>query len=119
MPATALLSHVRRTEEFIEANWDRVIDLDELVQLTGVSTRTLSRAFRSHRGYSPREFAKQVRLKHAKRMLGDAIPGTSVTAVAFACGFGNLGHFARDYREAFGELPSETLENALRSGSRL
>jgi AraC-like DNA-binding protein len=109
--------HVRRTEEFIEANWDRVIDLDELVQLTGVSTRTLSRAFRAYRGYSPRDFAKQVRLKHAKRMLGEADPATSVGAVALACGFGNLGHFARDYREAFGELPSETLGSARRLGT--
>jgi len=32
--------------------------------------------------------------------------------VAFNCGFGNLGHFAREYREAFGELPSETLARA-------
>jgi AraC-like DNA-binding protein/mannose-6-phosphate isomerase-like protein (cupin superfamily) len=110
-------AHVRRTEEFIEANWDRVIDLDELVELTGVSTRTLSRAFRAHRGYSPREFAKQVRLKQAKRMLGELNPGTSVTGVAFACGFGNLGHFAREYREAFGELPSETLEGTLRTSA--
>ena len=34
---------------------------------------------------------------------------TSVTAVAFACGFDNPGHFAGDYRLAFGELPSQTL----------
>jgi len=36
-----------------------------------------------------------------------------VTAVAFACGFGNLGHFARDYREVFGERPSMTLARAI------
>jgi transcriptional regulator GlxA family with amidase domain len=40
---------------------------------------------------------------------------TSVTKVAFACGFGNLGHFARDYRKAFGERPSETLAQAMRT----
>jgi transcriptional regulator GlxA family with amidase domain len=39
---------------------------------------------------------------------------TSVTSVAFVCGFGNLGHFARDYRETFGERPSETLSRAAR-----
>jgi transcriptional regulator GlxA family with amidase domain len=35
-----------------------------------------------------------------------------VTGVAFACGFQNLGHFARDYRLRFGELPSETLKGS-------
>jgi transcriptional regulator GlxA family with amidase domain len=34
---------------------------------------------------------------------------TSVTGVAFACGFANLGHFAKEFHEAFGELPSEIL----------
>jgi transcriptional regulator GlxA family with amidase domain len=34
---------------------------------------------------------------------------TSVTSVAFDCGFTNLGHFAKDYGKYFGELPSETL----------
>ena len=33
----------------------------------------------------------------------------AVTAVAVACGFDNPGHFAGNYRLAFGELPSQTL----------
>jgi transcriptional regulator GlxA family with amidase domain len=55
-----------------------------------------------------------VRLKHARRMLAAPNAETTVTLVAFACGFGNLGHFARDYRETFGERPSETLVRAAR-----
>jgi transcriptional regulator GlxA family with amidase domain len=43
---------------------------------------------------------------------------TSVIDVAFQCGFLNPGHFARDYRLAFGELPSETLRNIKRRGRR-
>jgi transcriptional regulator GlxA family with amidase domain len=42
---------------------------------------------------------------------------TTVTAVAFACGFSNLGHFASDYRKLVGERPSETLQRARRSGA--
>jgi transcriptional regulator GlxA family with amidase domain len=55
-----------------------------------------------------------VRLRHAREMLGAGDPEASVTSVAFVCGFGNLGHFARDYRETFGERPSETLARAAR-----
>jgi AraC-like DNA-binding protein len=30
---------------------------------------------------------------------------TSVTSVAFDCGFTNLGHFAKDYGKSFGSCP--------------
>ena len=59
-------------------------------------------------------FAKMVRLKHARQLLSAPDAETTVTSVAFVCGFGNLGHFARDYREAFGERPSTTLAKAAR-----
>jgi len=100
---------VRQAEEYIEANWNRPIRIEDLVALTNVSTRSLFRSFRETRGYSPMAFAKLVRLKHAKEMLTADSPNASVTGVAFKCGFGSLGHFANDYREVFGELPSETL----------
>jgi transcriptional regulator GlxA family with amidase domain len=32
----------------------------------------------------------------------------SIASIAMECGFGNLGRFAQDYAECFGELPSET-----------
>ena len=54
-------------------------------------------------------FVRQVRLRHANEMLKSAGPETSVTSVAYACGFSNLGHFARYYNAAFGEHPSATL----------
>jgi transcriptional regulator GlxA family with amidase domain len=47
-------------------------------------------------------------------MLASGDPEASVTAVAFVCGFSNLGHFARDYRETFDERPSETLARSAR-----
>lgn len=113
-PGDILPSHVRRAEEFIEAHWDQAITIERLVEATGVGARAIFRAFQQARGYSPMAFAKMVRLKHARGMLMAPGPETSVTLVAFACGFGNLGHFARDYRQAFAERPSETLAKAAR-----
>ena len=107
-------SHVRRTEEFIEANWDQAIRIEDLVEATGVGARAIFKAFQRTRGYSPMAFARSTRLKQARKILSLGSPKTSVTSVAFICGFGNLGHFARDYRQAFGERPSETLARATR-----
>jgi AraC-like DNA-binding protein len=113
-PRDTLPSHVRRAEEFIEAHWDQAITIEKLVEATGVGARAIFRAFQQARGYSPMAFARMVRLRHACDMLSAPDPETSVTSVAFVCGFGNLGHFARDYRQAFGERPSETLSRAAR-----
>ena len=53
-------------------------------------------------------FVKQVRLQHAREMLRGTDRSRSVTQTALACGFTNLGHFARDYFKRFGERPSDT-----------
>jgi AraC-like DNA-binding protein len=100
---------VRRAEEFVEANWQRPLTLRMIAEATGVSARSLFKAFREARGCSPTEYVKRVRLKRARQMLTSPTQRTSVTAVAFACGFDNPGHFAGNYRLAFGELPSQTL----------
>jgi AraC-like DNA-binding protein len=106
---------VRRTEKFIEASWDQPLNMDVIASAVGASKRTIFRVFQETRGYSPKVFAKQVRLRHARNMLETADAATTtVTDVAFTCGFNDLGHFSRDYRANFGELPSRALQYARR-----
>lgn len=105
---------VRLVEEYIEANWKMPLSIESLAAVTGGSARSIFKAFKEARGVSPMAFVKRVRLTHARRMLQAPAEVTSVIDVAFQCGFLNPGHFARDYRLAFGELPSETLRNIKR-----
>jgi AraC-like DNA-binding protein len=111
-PPSSTFSAVKKVEAFIEANWDKPIDIEAMAAVGNVSARTLFRQFREDRGYSPADFAKRVRLDRARERLERADPDTSVTQTALRCGFQNLGHFARDYRLAFGELPSTTLRKS-------
>lgn len=101
--------HVRIVEEFIEANWNRAVSIDELSAATGVNARTLFRSFKKLRSCTPMQFARLVRLRRARDMLSAPDDNTTVIGTALACGFMNPGHFARYYQEAFGELPSKTL----------
>ena len=103
---------VRTVEEFIEANWDKPIDIEAMVAVAQVSARSLFRQFRRDRGCSPADFAKRVRHNRAREMLERSNESGSVIQVALKCGFQNPGHFARDYRNSFGELPSATLQRA-------
>jgi transcriptional regulator GlxA family with amidase domain len=92
---------------------DRVnepVSMVELSRLTGVSERTLRAAFHDIVGLSPKQFALAQRLRAAREALRAADPDTTtVTDIATAYGFFELGRFAERYRHAFGEVPSHTL----------
>jgi AraC-like DNA-binding protein len=101
-------SQVKVVEEYIEAHWREPLDIAALAALTNTSVRSLFRQFKKSRDYSPMEFLKLTRLRQARQMLLSG-EDSSVLSVMLKCGFQNAGHFARDYRRAFGERPSETL----------
>jgi AraC-like DNA-binding protein len=103
---------IRVVEEFIEANWDKPISIEDIASHTGIGTRNLFAAFKRARGYTPMSFLRSVRLQRARRILQTPATDSSVSAVYLKCGFQNAGHFAHYYRQAFGELPSETLARA-------
>lgn len=111
-PPSAAPWQIRRVEEYIEANWDQPISIEALAVVANASARSIFHSFKEHRRYSPMAFVKHVRLKHAREMLSARAGELTVTSAAFACGFGNLGHFATDYQRAFGETPSATLHRA-------
>lgn len=101
--------HVRRVEQFILANAEQPITLEQLVELSGVSARALFDGFRRFRGTSPMAYLKAVRLERARQDLLDATPGETVTGIACRWGFYQFGRFAGQYKRMFGELPSDTL----------
>jgi len=98
-----------RAKEYIEANWRRAITLEELAKVAGVSAFSLFRSFRKSHGVSPMDFARKVRLCRARELLQRPDAATSVADVAATCGFGDVGQFADDYVQSFGEHPSQTL----------
>ena len=101
--------HVRRVEQYMIAHADQPIALEQLVEISGVSARALFDGFRRFRGTSPMAFLRGVRLQRAHEDLKNAGPGVSVTEVACRWEFYQFGRFSAQYKQMFGELPSETL----------
>lgn len=100
---------VRRAEQYIEANWARPLLLEDIANASETSVRNLLYTFKRSRGHTPTEFLRRVRLNRAHEMLSNPTPETRVTTVALACGFANVGHFARHFRRQFNEAPLVTL----------
>jgi AraC family ethanolamine operon transcriptional activator len=100
---------LRQSEEYLHANLARPIHRDELCVALGVSRRKLHDAFVATVGMSPPTYLKLRRLVLARRALrAGRGRETLVKSIALSHGFWHLGHFAKDYKEMFGESPSRT-----------
>jgi AraC-like DNA-binding protein len=101
---------VRRLEDYINAHWDEPLTVESVAAACGTSVRSVFSRFHQNQGCTPASYIRGVRLDQARRLLSD--PGSTLTVLdaALRCGFASFGHFARRYRERFGELPSQTLE---------
>lgn len=101
--------YVRRAEEYIRTNLADCISLENLVEICGISGRSLYNGFKRFRDTTPMRFLKDRRLEAAHQRLRIMDPTfESVTEIALDCGFTHLSRFAQDYKQMFGELPSET-----------
>jgi AraC-like DNA-binding protein len=110
-PTGAAPYYVRRVEEYIRAHASEPISLADMIEVSGVSARSLHAGFRRFRGVTPMGYLKNHRLDQAHaRLKSGAEDGSSVTEIAMASGFSHLSKFAHDYAERFGELPSATLK---------
>jgi AraC-like DNA-binding protein len=95
--------------EYVNKDRHEVDSVGEICAATGVSWRTLDRAFKERFGIGPKAYLQRLRLTGVRNDLADSPPDTFIADVANIWGFWHLGQFAQDYRKLFGELPSETL----------
>jgi len=95
---------LRRTLEFIEANCQRPIRLQELADLTGLSPSLFSHAFKATTGVTPHQCQINARLGKAKELLvAGKLP---LRAIAAEAGFTDQAHFTRIFRTVEGTTPA-------------
>lgn len=99
---------------WLNGRLDEPIELEMLAAVASVRPRTLEAHFRLYLGTTPSGWVRRTRLARARQQLLAGNAETTVTGVAMAQGFSQLGRFAAQYRRHFGELPSQTLAAARR-----
>jgi AraC-like DNA-binding protein len=103
--------YIRDIEQYILDNYQQAISLETLVEHANVSERTLLEGFKRYRDVSPMRLLKLTRLEFVHLALKEADATTNnVTELALTNGFSQLGKFSTEYKERFGESPSETLK---------
>lgn len=109
--ADATPATLRRAVAYLETNPDLDIGVTEVAGACHVSVRALQLAFRRHLDTTPMAYLRRVRLDRVHTELVAADPAGSVTVTDVAARWGVLGRgrFSAQYRDEYGELPSETL----------
>ncbi len=103
---------LREAHNYMLANIDQPISLDDLSEATGLSERSLSYQFKKHTDSTVMNYLLALRLDELRDALRAAEPNSSVTDIASRFGINHPGRLAQYYRLRFAELPSTTLKQA-------
>jgi AraC-like DNA-binding protein len=90
--------------QIMEANFSYNLALEAFAKLSHRSLSTFKRDFRKYYNQSPGKWLLQKRLEYAAVLLKN--PALNVSEVALDCGFEDLSHFSRAFKEKFGVSPA-------------
>jgi AraC family transcriptional regulator len=97
-------ARLARVIEFMSAQFDRPLTLDQLASEACVSRFHFARLFRSKVGQSPFGFLAGIRLEAARRML--ITSDLSAAEIAAACGYRTASHFSAAFSARHGLSPT-------------
>jgi AraC family ethanolamine operon transcriptional activator len=101
---------IKKAEDYIAHAGNQPLRFGQLCRAINASERTLREAFYKVNNISPLAHLKALQLNRVYRVLNDAHPNDIlIKQIAISNGFHHLGQFSHDYKQLFGELPSQTL----------
>ena len=102
--------HILAVKNHITSNPQEDICADDLQRLAGVSKSKLYDEFKLHYGNSPMSYLRKYRLQQIHKILSSpqVHSKVSISQLAYQWGFTHLSRFADEYKQEFGEKPSET-----------
>ena len=95
---------------FLLNSLEETMTIKSIVEQFEISDKTLQNSFMSLFGITPKHFINLLKLNRAHEdLLYTDLKTTNVSDIATKWGFSHFGRFAKDYKDLFGVLPSETL----------
>ena len=95
--------------DYIHDNLETSINILHLCREIGVSERNLRYIFNKKVGVSPKKYVRSVKLNKVRKLIKSDNQDEMINYLANQLGFWHSGQFAKDYKNLFGELPSDTL----------
>jgi AraC-like DNA-binding protein len=109
---------LRRALDYMHANLTAPITIADIAEASGIAGRTLFQYFRDFRGTTPMRYLREARFEKVRDALEKPQADEHVAEIVTRSGFSHHGRFASEYRDRFGESPSETLHRNRRRTSQ-
>ena len=100
---------IEKTFEYLNNNFEKLISLSDVAQLSNMTEVSFSRFFKTRTGITFIDSLNEIRLGNASRMLIDTTH--SVAEIAYNCGFNNISNFNRIFKTKKKCTPKEFREN--------
>ena len=97
--------YVKKSLQFIDYNYSRSIDVDDIAANVGISRSHLYRLFMKHISVPPNEYLTRYRIQKASLLLESS--NLSVGEAAYSTGFSDQLYFSRVFKKYKGLSPSQ------------
>lgn len=100
---------IRKTEEYLQAHFDRDVSIDSLADRIGMSPRNFIRRFKAATGRVPSAYIQTLRVSEAKELLEEG--AASIQDVCSRIGYADLAFFRNLFKRHTGMTPAEYRNN--------
>ncbi len=94
---------MNKVYDFVLKNFDRKIHLEELSEITNMTTSSFSRYFKIHANKTFSEFLSEIRIGHACKLLIES--KTNVSEACYRSGFQTISNFNRQFKRIAKKTP--------------
>ncbi len=94
---------LQKVYHFIEANYLKEIDVNNVAKLCNLTTAAFCRYFKKSTQYTFTGFVNQFRINQSKKLL---LQHKNVTEACYESGFANISYFNKTFKKITGENPS-------------
>lgn len=91
--------------DFVRSNFKRNISLEEISAQAAMTVPAFCRYFKKISNKTFTHFVNEHRVVHASKLLAEG--NLNITDICYACGFNNVSHFNRQFKEVTSKSPSD------------
>jgi len=96
--------------DYIHGNLSEITTVYQVCENTDIPERTIRRLINKKYNLSPKGYLNKLRLNEVRKNLKSKDRNTNIVQSASEYNFWHMGQFSKDYKNLFGELPSDTLK---------
>ncbi|MEM8893735.1 MAG: AraC family transcriptional regulator [Bacteroidota bacterium] len=102
------LELLSKAKSFIDQRVEENINMKDILEVASMSDSKFRHLFKSMYGKSPYEYARQMKLWHAKKLIEQ---GQAISQAIYSIGYVNRSYFTRTFKQQFGLTPTDYLKH--------